>query len=232
LPSNTHVIGKSSLKTNRLKPVVLLLALLLLLPGCAARVNGESQITGYVFPSADLTSGDKVYIRIALLDVSKMDVSAVVISKDEFEVNPSWPLQYKLSYDAQVLDQRFTYGVSVRVSAKDGQLIAINDLAHQFTVNTDSENFDVLVKPIRARVSSLAEIDMICAEVGYRVSIYKDFLVRYNRENRSRQIFIQKRSGSGTKYGRDSETLFLKGDFPPLYIKGEEKIKCSVNAKE
>jgi uncharacterized lipoprotein YbaY len=232
LPSNTYVIGKSSLKTNRLTRVALLLALLLLLPGCAARVNGASQITGYVFPSADLVSDDKVRIRIALLDVSKMDVSAVVISEDEFQVEPSWPLQYKLSYDAQVLEQRFTYGVSVRVSTKDGQLLAINDIAHQFTANTDSEHFDVLVKPLRARVSPLAEIDMICAEVGYRVSIYKSFLVRYNRKNRSRQIFIQKRSGSGTRYERDSEVLLLKGDFPPLYLKGEEKIKCSVSTRE
>ena len=232
MPSNTHVIGKSSLKTNRLATVALLIALLLLLPGCAGRVNGASQITGYIFPSADIVSGDKVHVRIALLDVSKMDVSAVVISEDEFQADSSWPLQYKLSYDAQVLDQRFTYGVSVRVSAKDGQLLAINDVAHQFTVNTDSENFDVLVKPIRARVSSLAEIDMLCAEVSYRVSVYKDFLLRYNRKNQSRQIFTQKRSGSGTRYERDSEILLLKGDFPPLYIKGEEKIKCSISAKD
>ena len=212
--------------------MVLWATALLLLSGCAAKLNDPSQITGYVFPSAEFVSSDKVHIRIALLDVSKMDVSAVVISEDEFEAEPTWPLQYKLSYDAQVLDQRFTYGVSVRVSTKNGQLLAINDIAHQFTVNTDSENFDVLVKPVRTRVSSLAEIDMTCAEVGYRVSIYKDFLVRYNRKNRSRQIFIQKRSGSGTRYERDSESLFLKGDFPPLYIKGDEKIKCSVSAKE
>jgi len=212
--------------------VILLLAPLLLLPGCAANVNGTSQITGYVFPSAELASGAKVHIRIALLDVSKMDVSAVVISEDEFQAEPPWPLKYKLSYDAQALEQRLTYGVSVRVSTKEGRLLAINDVAHQFTVNTDSKNFDVLVKPVRARVSSLAEIEMACAEVGYRVSIYKEFLVRYNRKNRSRQIFIQKRSGSGSKYERDSETLFLKGDFPPLYLKGEEKIKCSIGAKE
>jgi len=232
LPSNAYLIGKSTLKTKRFTTLALWVALLLLLSGCAAKLSDASQITGYVFPSAELISSDKLHIRIALLDVSKMDVSAVVISEDEFQAEPSWPLKYKLSYDAQVLDQRLTYGLSVRVSAKDGQLLAINDIAHQFTIDTDSENFDVLVKPIRARVSSLAEIDMSCAEVGYRVSIYKDFLVRYNRENRSRQIFIQKRSGSGTKYERDSETLFLKGDFPPLYIKGEEKIKCSVSAKE
>ena len=232
MPSNTHVIGKSLLKTNRLTTVALLLALLLLLPGCSARVTGASQITGYIFPSADLVSGDKVHVRIALLDVSKMDVSAVVISEDEFLAEPSWPLRYKLSYDAQTLDQRLTYGISVRISAKDGQLLAINDIAHQFAVDTDSKNFDVLVKPVRARVSSLAEIDMICAEVGYRVSIYQGFLVRYNRENRSRQIFIQKRSGSGTRYERDSETLLLKGNFSPLYLKGEEKIKCSIGAKE
>jgi len=212
--------------------MVLWATALLLLSGCAAKLNDPSQITGYVFPSAELISDDKLHIRIALLDVSKMDVSAVVISEDEFEVEASWPLQYKLPYDAQTLEQRLTYGVSVRVSTKDGQLLAINDIAHQFTVNTDSENFDVLVKPVRTRVSSLAEIDMTCAEVGYRVSIYKDFLVRYNRKNRSRQIFIQKRSGSGTRYERDSESLFLKGDFPPLYIKGDEKIKCSVSAKE
>ncbi|MFA9420397.1 MAG: YbaY family lipoprotein [Gammaproteobacteria bacterium] len=220
------------MKTNRLTTVALLLALLSLLPGCTAKVNGASQITGYIFPSADLVSGDKVHVRIALLDVSKMDVSAVVISEDEFQGEPSWPLQYKLSYDAQTLDQRLTYGLSVRISAKDGQLLAINDIAHQFAVDTDSKNFDVLVKPVRARVSSLAEIDMVCAEVDYRVSIYKDFLLRYNRRNRSRQIFIQKRSGSGTRYERDAETLLLKGDFPPLYLKGEENIKCSISAKE
>jgi len=206
--------------------------LLLLLPGCAANVDGVSQITGYVFPSADLVSDDKVRIRIGLLDVSKMDVSAVVISEDEFEVDPSWPLKYKLSYYAQALDQRFTYGVSVRVSTKNGQLLAINDVAHQFTINTDSENFDVLVKPVRSGVPLLAEINMTCAEVGYRVSIYKDFLVRYNRKNRSRQIFIQTRSGSGTRYERDAEALLLKGDFPSIYIKGGEKVKCSISAKE
>jgi len=212
--------------------VAQLLALLLLLPGCAAGVNGASQITGYIFPSADLVSGDKIHVRIALLDVSRMDVSAVVISEDEFLAEPSWPLRYRLSYDTQTLDQRLTYGLGVRISAEDGQLLAINDYAHQFTANSDSKNFDVLVKPVRARVSSLAEIDMICAENGYRVSIYKNFLVRYNRKNRSRQIFIQKRSGSGTRYERDSETLLLKGDFPPLYLKGEEKIECSIGAKE
>ena len=212
--------------------MVLWAVALSLLSGCAARVNGASLITGFIFPSADFASGDKVHIRIALRDVSRMDVSAVVISEDEFLAEPSWPLRYKLSYDAQTLDQRFTYGFSVRVSTKDGQLLAINDYAHQFTANTDSKNFDVLVKPVKARVSSLAEIDMICADVGYRVSIYKGFLVRYSRENRSRQIFIQKRSGSGARYERDSETLFLKGDFPPLYLKGEEKIKCSIGAKD
>jgi len=212
--------------------VALLLAPLLLLPGCSARVTGASQITGYIFPSADLVPSDKVHVRIALLDVSKMDVGAVVISEDEFLAEPSWPLQYRLLYDAQTLDQRLTYGLSVRISAKDGQLLAINDIAHQFAVDTDSKNFDVLVKPMRVRVSSLAENNMICAEVGYRVSFYKNFLVRYNRENRSRQIFIQKRSGSGTRYERDSETLLLKGGSPPLYIKGEEKIKCSSSDKE
>jgi len=161
-----------------------------------------------------------------------MDVSAVVISEDEFLTKSSWPLQYKLSYDALALEQRLTYGVSVRVSTSGGELLAINDIAHQFTINTDTEHFDVLVKPVKARVSSLAEIDMICAEVGYRISIYKNFLVRYNMENQSRQIFMQQSSGSGTRYERDSEKLLLKGDFPPLFLKGEEKIKCSIGAGE
>jgi hypothetical protein len=96
-----------------------------------------------------------------------------VISENEFQADPFWPLQYKLLYDAQALEHRLTYRVSVRVSTNNAQLLAINDFAHQFTVNSDSKNFDVLVKLVRARVSSLAEIDMICAEAGYRVSIYK-----------------------------------------------------------
>ena len=195
-------------------------------------MNGTSQLSGYVFPSADLSSGDEVLVRVALLDVSKMDVSAVVISEDEFLTKSSWPLLYILPYDEQVLQQRLTYGVSVRVSTSDGELLAINDVAHQFSVISDNKQFDILVKPVRARVTSLAEIDIVCAEVGYRISIYKDFLVRYNKRSQSRQIFIQKRSGSGSRYERDSEALLLKGNLPPLYLKDEENFKCSISAKE
>ena len=212
--------------------MVLCAVALLLLSGCAGQVNSASQINGYIFPSADIQPTHKLHIRVALLDVSKMDVSATVISEAEFQSEPSWPLQYKLSYDPDFLDQRLTYGISVRVSSNDGQLLAINDFSHQFTINADSRNFDVLVKPVGIRVSSLAEFDMACAEIEYRVSIYKSFLVRYDRENMSRQIFIQKRAASGVRYERESEVLLLKGNFPPLYLKAEDKITCSTSVME
>ena len=119
-----------------------------------------------------------------------------------------------------------TYGISVRVSDMDGRLLAINDTAHQVSHNSDTENFDVLVKPVKARVSTLAEFKIACAESQYRIFIYKNFLLRYNSETRSRQVFIQQRSASGGRYTRDSETLLLKGANPPLYLVDEEKIRC------
>jgi len=200
--------------------------LLLLLAGCAGAKNHLSPIAGYVYPSSDLAGEAIVDVRVALLDVSKMDVAARVLSEKETRIKPSWPLRYHLPYDPVLLNPRMTYGISVRVSDIDGHLLAINDTVHQVSRNSDFENFDVLVKPVKARGASLAEFKIACAESQYRIYVYKNFLLRYNSETRSRQVFIQQRSASGGRYMRDSETLFLKGASPPLYLVGEEKIKC------
>ncbi|MCZ6883015.1 MAG: hypothetical protein O7F15_08455 [Gammaproteobacteria bacterium] len=81
---------------------------------------------------------------------------------------------------------------------------------------------------ISARVSILAELKIACVETQYRLYIYKNFLVRYNSKTRSRQIFIQQTTASGTRYERDLESLFLKGTNPPLYLIGNEKIRCKI----
>jgi len=202
--------------------------LLLLLVGCAGTTNHSSRIAGYVYPSSDLAVEAIVDVRVALLDVSKMDVAARVLSENETRIKPSWPLRYSLPYDPLLLDSRMSYGISVRISDIDGRLLAINDTAHQVSRNSDFENFDVLVKPVKARESLLAEFRMVCAESQYRIYIYKNFLLRYNSETRSRQVFIQQRSASGGRYTRNSETLFLKGTNPPLYLVGDEKIRCEL----
>ena len=202
--------------------------LLFLLVGCAGTANHSPRIAGYVYPSSDLAAEAIVDVRVALLDVSKMDVAARVLSENETRIKPSWPWRYSLPYDPLQLDSRMTYGISVRVSDIGGRLLAINDTAHQVSRNSDFENFDVLVKPIKERVPALAEFKMVCAESQYRIYIYKNFLLRYNSETRSRQVFIQQRSASGGRYTRDSETLFLKGTNPPLYLVGDEKIRCEL----
>jgi uncharacterized lipoprotein YbaY len=223
----TSWAGTASLKFSCNTPRKSLCSVLfLLLVGCAGTTNHSSPIVGYVYPSSDLAAEAMVDVRVALLDVSKMDVAARVLSENETRIKPSWPLRYSLLYDPLLLDSRMTYGISVRVSDIDGQLLAINDAAHQFSSISDVENFDVLVKPVKARVLALAELKIACDETQYRINVYKGFLVRYNSETRSRQVFLQETSASGGRYTRESETLFLKGTNPPLYLVGDEKIRC------
>jgi uncharacterized lipoprotein YbaY len=229
LRGSTHCFAKICLRVIDIPARISgLSASLLLLAGCVGVFNNISQISGYVYPSADILSDDNVYVRIALLDVSKMDVAAMVLSESETIVKPSWPLRYSLNYDPLQLDTRMTYGISVRISDKDDRLLAINDTAHRFSSDSDSGNFDVLVKPVKSRVSTLAELKIACAEKQYRIYIYKGFLLRYNRETGSRQIFTQERSTSGRRYTRDLESLFLKGSNPPLYLVGDNKIRCEL----
>ena len=63
--------------------------LLLLLVGCAGTTNHSSRIAGYLYPSSDLATEAFVDVRVALLDVSKMDVAARVLSENETRIKPS-----------------------------------------------------------------------------------------------------------------------------------------------
>lgn len=64
-------------------------------------------------------------LTVALEDVSKMDVAAVVLSEKTLTIHNAPPYLVDLEYDASAIDERFRYGLRARLE-KDGKLLFIN----------------------------------------------------------------------------------------------------------
>jgi uncharacterized lipoprotein YbaY len=86
--------------------------------------------------------------EITLSDVSQQDVAATVIGKQVVENPGQFPFQYAVTYDAEDIDPRFTYAVSVRITDSSGNLIYINTSAYNVITNDNPSMVDVLVDPV------------------------------------------------------------------------------------
>ena len=207
---------------------LLLIPAVVILAGCASQQETVSTISGYILPSSSLVPEEKLSVEIKLQDVSKMDVAATTISETRFEGIPYWPLPYKLSYETAALDYRLTYALQVRVSTLGGTLLAINDIQHQYSLSSDSSDFDVLVKPLERNPPILSRHDVDCAGQSYTVEVYEAFLSRYNKDSLTRQLFPRIISASGSKYKRENEIFWTRGNEEMIYQMEGSKVDCIV----
>jgi len=70
------------------------------------------------------------------------------IGKQVVENPGQFPFQYAVTYNAEDIDPRFTYAVSVRITDSSGNLIYINTSAYNVITNDNPSMVDVLVDPV------------------------------------------------------------------------------------
>ena len=200
-----------------------------LLAGCAGSPKQMGEVSGYVVPTTSLVPEEKLRVSVALEDVSLADAPAVIISEAEYELIPYWPLPYALAYDPEKLDFRHSYALRARVSTLGGTLLAINDTRHTFTPGLDSGKSDILVRPLDRNPSILARFTANCAGEEYSLEVYEALISRLNRNSLSVQAFLRVAAASGTKYQRENETIWTKGDDDMLYLVDDVKVDCIVS---
>ena len=205
--------------------------LALALAACSSVDNGATRINGYVMPTATLTSAEPVRIVVSLLDVSKQDVAAEVLGQSSIVRLAHWPIAYSLAYDRGQLKSHHTYAVQARVMDNDGALIAITDTRHQFFSNSDPNNFDLLVRNLAHPGQQRGAISAECGIGGFQITFFDGFMVLSHPENQDRRVFLQVEAASGSKYQRESEIMWFKGD-EATFTDTTDKFSCIISAYE
>lgn len=136
---------------KRVLALISALAVALIVSACTSLVQQDADleaVTGTLTYKERIALPDNARITVTLADVSKMDVTAEVISSQAFLADGKQvPFEYQLNFSRQEIVANHTYAVSARIEV-DGQLLFITDTAnHVLTDQDESIRKDlVLVK--------------------------------------------------------------------------------------
>ena len=103
-----------------------------LLAACAAAPGAPAplRVTGSVAYRERIALDPEAEIVVQLLDVSRMDVAAVVLAEQRIRAGGRQvPFPFELSVDPARIDPRMRYTVSARI-VQGGQLLFVTDTAH------------------------------------------------------------------------------------------------------
>ncbi|MDM0035014.1 YbaY family lipoprotein [Variovorax sp. J22P271] len=107
-------------------------AVAVLLAGCAAAPGAPVplRVTGSVAYRERIALDPEAEVVVQLLDVSRMDVAAVVLAEQRIRAGGRQvPFQFELGVDPARIDPRMRYTVSARI-LQGGQLLFVTDTAH------------------------------------------------------------------------------------------------------
>ena len=186
-------------------------------------------VTGFVYSETPILQGQStaLLVDITLANVSKMDVAATRITS-QLLVADALPATYSISFDAGLMDPRMTYALQARVTNKAGDLLAINDTVHQFTLKDDLAA-DIIVKPIKQKGIKAKRARLTCEGGQYALLFYPDFLLSRVLPSGNRLVLPKVVSASGEKYERGDSMIFLKGNKPPIVEMNGNRLNCQLS---
>ena len=92
--------------------------------------GGGAAVTGEVVYAQRIALPEDAIVTVQIQDTSLADAPAKVIGEQVIETNGRQvPIPYSVSYDPDVIDERFTYTMSARITNGAGDLLWINDTA-------------------------------------------------------------------------------------------------------
>ena len=126
-----------------------LLALLtLLLEACSVRVEPaqlDARVTGSVTYRERIALPPDAVLRVALLDVSRMDVAATLIAETVIVPEHAVPIPFELAYDPEQIDPRMVYAVRATILRGDNYLF-VTDTHYPVLTRGHGESVDLVLK--------------------------------------------------------------------------------------
>jgi uncharacterized lipoprotein YbaY len=194
-------------------------------------VAEDSQIisgTIYAKQAIAPATGEGYNVKVVLADVSKIDVAATVISSTVFTTK-HLPVKYSIAIDPTMIEPRISYDLQTHITDEEGNLVGVTDQHHKYTLNDPSIEFDILVKAIQLEAPIPTQMKMTCGEDNYSLAIYPRLLVKTDLAIHNQHILPHVVSASGAHYQSDSESIFMKGEMPPLVEINSERVDCTLN---
>jgi len=129
-----------------------LLLLTLLLASCGLRVDmhGEEarpsgKISGTITYRERVALPPDALVRVALLDVSRMDVAATLIAETTIVPRHGVPIAFELDYDPGKIDPRLVYAVRATILRGDNYLF-VTDTHYPVLTRGHGESVDLVLK--------------------------------------------------------------------------------------
>jgi heat shock protein HslJ len=119
-------------------------------------------VTGRILgpDGATLPEGAQVEIRVD--DVSMADAPATQIGGQTIFDARQFPINFEAPYNAEEIDPRFTYGLTVRISDSQGKLLFINTLAYNvLTQGNPTYDVEVVVDPVGSPPQADSILDIV-----------------------------------------------------------------------
>ena len=106
-------------------------------------------VTGKVIAPDGATLPEGTQIEVRVEDVSQADAKAEQVGGEiQYEVT-QFPIPFEATYNPAAIDERLTYGLNVRVSDVDGNLLYINTQAYDVLTNGNpTYDVEVMVEPV------------------------------------------------------------------------------------
>jgi putative lipoprotein len=110
----------------------------------------EAAVTGNVVADGEMTLPDDAVVTVQVADVSKADAAAEVIGEQVIALPGQLPIPFVVEYDPDVIDERFTYAVSVRITdGEDNLLFTSTTMIPVITNGAPTANVDVPVEKVQ-----------------------------------------------------------------------------------
>jgi uncharacterized lipoprotein YbaY len=187
------------------------------------------QVGGTIYAKQPIApaSGAGYLVKVVLADVSKMDIAATVIGSTAF-TSKRLPAQYSIALDPALIKPNMSYALQTRITNEAGDLVGITDQQHKYTLAEPSIGFDILVKAVQLEAPIPIQLNMACGEDNYSLAMYPSLLVKTDLAIHNQHILPRVVSASGEHYQSSSESIFMKGDNPPLVEINDERVSCNL----
>ena len=108
----------------------------------------DAAVIGTIITQGEGTLPENSVVQVTLSDVSVADAEAVVIGEQTIN-NPSvFPIPFQVTYNPEVIDQRYSYAIGVRITDESGALLYTNTSAYNVITQGNPSVVEVTVESI------------------------------------------------------------------------------------
>jgi uncharacterized lipoprotein YbaY len=108
----------------------------------------DAAVVGTIVAQGEATLPENSIVQVTLSDVSLADAPAVVIGEQNINNPSDFPIPFQVTYDPDVIDQRFTYAIGVRITDDSDTLLYINTSAYNVITQGNPSVVEVIVESV------------------------------------------------------------------------------------